>query len=456
MPVSAPACFIAVAKSAFGLYALYRAVKAGRTVIYSARKGGEAMFKGGKAYELPAKLISMPEMADPEALYICDSLPPVASVAAFRLLVTSPKKENWSTFVQTPHVRQFVLPSFTLPEMLQLREVAFRHEPRCSEDEVKERFKRWGGSARSVLTHGSDEANQERLGTVAGCLPLATVEAAMTGSKALDGVGGSDYVHRLLDIVPFGALPNSTLATNDPRYFKFHHAQLITDHVVGLCAVALLEKDRAEMFRFLHKAASDPAASTLRGKLYERCIAVPRFVHGAGKGQEGDLQLVRLTPTLTPVQPAWLTSLKLSFKHGLQLVHFHDVADLASKWKAVTADAIFVPLSKEFPVVDFVLRVGGEVLLANATVGESHDVKLESQALWETLLLAVGLTDTTKEIPLAWVLDKPAFECFDDAGQVRSQSGGDLVAGVTARHPIGRRLAQYKLMLELPPPTAYY
>ena len=225
--------------------------------------------------------------------------------------------------------------------------------------------------------------------------------------------------------------------------------------MVGLCAVALLEKDRAEMFRFLHKAASDPAASTLRGKLYERCIAVPHFVHGAGKGQEGDLQLVRLTPTLTPVQQAWLKAPKLSFKHGLQLVHFHNLSDLASKWKDVTKDAIFVPYSKEFPVVDFVLRVGGEALLANATVGESHGIKLEALAFWDALLPAVGLTDTNKEIPLAWVLDKPSFECFDDAGQVRSQSGGDLVAGVTARHPIGRRLAQYKLMLEVPPPIAY-
>jgi hypothetical protein len=426
-------------------------VTAGRTVIYSARKGGDALFKGGKAYELPVKLSSMPEMADPEALYIIDSLQPVARVAAFRLLITSPKKENWSTFVQSPNVCQFVLPCFTLPEMLQLREVGFSNALRCSEDEVKERFMRWGGSARSVLTHARLEANQESLATAAGALKLETVEKAMFGTSALDGVGGSDVIHRLFDIVPLGALSNNTLTTDNPRYYHFHHGQLITDHVVGLFADALVMKDRAELFRFLHKAASDPAASTLRGKLYERCIAVPRFAHGPGKGHDGDLQLVRLTPTLTPVQPAWLKAHTLSFKRGLQLVHFHKLADLASKWKEFTADAIFVPYSKEFPVVDFVLRVGGEALLVNATVGESHDVKLEPLAFWDALLLAVGLADASKEVPLAWVLDKPAFERFDDAGQVKSQTGGDLVAGVAARHPVGRRLAQYKLLLEVPP-----
>jgi len=78
-------------------------------------------------------------------------------------------------------------------------------------------------------------------------------------------------------------------------------------------------KDKAALHRVLQRAASDPAASTLRGKLYERCIAVPRFAHGTVKGNDGDLQLVRLTAP------------KFSFKRSLQLVHFHKLADLASK-----------------------------------------------------------------------------------------------------------------------------
>jgi len=110
-----------------------------------------------------------------------------------------------------------------------------------------------------------------------------------------------------------------------------------------------------------------------------------------------------------------------------------------------------VPHSKEFLVVDFVLHVCGEALSANATVGESHNVKLEALAFWDVLLPAVGLDDAHKEVPLAWVLDKPAFERFDDAGQGKLHTDGNLVAGVAARHPVGRCLAQYKLMLEVPP-----
>lgn len=70
---------LAVAKSAFGLYALFRAAGEGRTVIYSASRGGHAVFKGGKAYKARvADLLLLNDLGDRTALYISDCLPPVA------------------------------------------------------------------------------------------------------------------------------------------------------------------------------------------------------------------------------------------------------------------------------------------------------------------------------------------------------------------------------------------
>ena len=170
---------------------------------------------------------------------------------------------------------------------------------------------------------------------------------------------------------------------------------------------------------------------------------------------------------MTPAQPKWLEAPCLSFTHGLRLVHFRDLAQLLSKWKKDSADAIFVPHSKEFPFIDFVLRIGGQALLAKATVRKSHDIKLENTPFWDALLQAVGLADTSTEIPFTWIqdehfeyaglvnLDEPfddvnLDEPFDDADQAKSQSGGSLASGITARHHIGSRLAQYKLKLEVP------
>jgi hypothetical protein len=320
---------------------------------------------------------------------------------------------------------------------------------------VEDRFKLWGGSARSVLTHGNDSSKQARLATAVGALSIATIEKALEGTSALDGVGGSDYVHRLFQLVPQGALPDNKLTTSDSDYYRFHHAQLITPHVEGLFADSLLKKDKAELYRFLHQASSDPAVASLRGKLYERCIVVPRFVNGPREEGLAELLLQRLSPKLAVDQPTWLQVPSLAFKHGLPLVHFRTVMELGRRWAENCKDAIFVPFSKEFPVVDFVLRVGGQALLANATVGDSHDVKAGT-AKFAELLSAVGLEGAQQEIPLVWILDKPAFERFNEPGHLKSDAEGNLVSGTAARHPVGRRVAQYKMLLEVPPvwPTA--
>ena len=134
---------------------------------------------------------------------------------------------------------------------------------------------------------------------------------------------------------------------------------------------------------------------------------------------------------------------------GLPLVHFRKVEDLGTLWAADSKDAIFVPLSKQFPVVDFILRVSGQAVLANATVSESHDVKVGNKQL-EALLKAVGLHAQTSEIPLVWVLPADAFVLFVEPGQLKGEAGSDLVSGPTARHALGKRLAQYKMLLEVP------
>jgi hypothetical protein len=410
------------------------------------------VFKGGKAYKIRVEdLMLLNDMGDPTALYISDSLPPVASAGAFRLLITSPKKDNWSEFVKSPAVAELVLPVFTEKETLELRSVAFADKEGCSEAETRLAYRRWGGSVRSTLTYSNDLARQNRLTMAVSALSIATVEKALMGMSSLDGVGASDNVHRLFNVVPCGALPDSTLPTSDPAYYRFHHAELISSHVEGLFAASLLQKDRTELYRFLHTASSDPSVATLRGILYERCIVVPRLVHGPKEGDCDEAPLVRLSPLGVGIkQPTWPQVPSLSFKHGLPRFNFSTADELRALWAADSKDAIFVPPSKVFPVVDFVLRIGGQALLANATVGESHDVKA-GNAKFAEVLPAVGLGGEKHEIPLVWILDKRAFERFDKPAQLKSEAAGDLASGVTARHAVGRRVAQYKLLVEVPP-----
>ncbi len=402
------------------------------------------MFKGGKAYALPSDLTNLHELNDSTALYISDSLPPVASKYAFPLLITSPKKENWSSFTQTQGVLMFTLPNFSENEMLELRELAFNEQAGCSKAEVEERFLKWGGSARNVLTRGADEPWQNRLASLPSGLSFAVLQRVFHHSTAMDGIGAEDSPHRVINMVPRGVLPGSSLTTADPSYYYFDHAELATPHVEAVYSEHLLKTDSAELHRFLHRAADDPAIAGFRGVLYERTIVIPRICRGTPK-----CQLQRLSPPLDAAQSDLLRGAALDLSAGLPLVHFRKVEELATLWAADSKDAIFVPLSKQFPVVDFILRVAGRPVLANATVSESHDVKVGNKKL-EALLKAVGLDEETSEIPLVWVLPADAFERFVEPGQLKGEAGSDLVSGSTTRHPLGKRLAQYKMLLEVP------
>ncbi len=276
-------CCLAVAKSVFGLMVIYQAVKAGRTVVYNSRKGGRAMFKGGIAYDIPTDITNLPELNDFSTLYVSDSLPPVAYTGAFRLLITSPKRENWGSFTQSPGVLLFVLPMFSKDEMMELRTLAFDSAPCCSLAEVEERLLQWNGSPRNVLTQAANSTWQSRLSSVGSIVSLSTLERALQFSTALDGVSSDDQCHRLINLVPRGLLPESDLLTTDPRYYEFHHAELVTPTVEASFADHLLLRNSAELHSFLHCAASDPAIAGFRGILYERSVAIPRIAHALAK-----------------------------------------------------------------------------------------------------------------------------------------------------------------------------
>lgn len=64
-----------------------------------------------------------------------------------------------------------------------------------------------------------------------GSLSLATVKQALTGASLLEGVGESGFAGPLFKLVLCGALPGSTLSPSDPAFYRFHHAQLISEHV---------------------------------------------------------------------------------------------------------------------------------------------------------------------------------------------------------------------------------
>lgn len=411
--------------------------------MYDARKGGCVVFHDGRASSVIGKVENLAVLRDSRTLYVCDSRPPVAHQLAFALVISSPKKENWSIFTQSPRVIQLTLPMFSLPEILRLRTVGFADMP---EAEVEANYDKLGGSPRSLLAQGANAPYLDRLDAAGENMPLVALKRAISTSTALDGVADEQY-HRLVNLVPYGALPGSTLVASDLDFYRFHHAELVSPYVVDKFVKHMLLNDADGLYGFLGAAASDPAIATFRGKLYERVIALPRVNRG-GIAMCA-LQLRRLTEALPGGFPPSLSGDSLDWSAPLEFIHFRSTNELALLWASHAGDALFVPLSKEFPVADFVVRKGGRAFLANATVAESHDVAA-GNAKFGRLLDAIGLGASRLEISLLWVLPSDASERFKVAGVLKGASGGDLVTGPSARHPVGSRVVQYAVCLPVP------
>lgn len=382
------------------------------------------------------RLVNQRDMGDPTALYISDSIPPSASSGAFPLLITSPNQTNANEFSESGEIEELVLPMLEEDEIMDLRRVAFSKQHGCSEAEVKERFIKWGGNARNVLTAGAVSRWQKDLHDDVSTLSITQLEQALNGSTSLRGIAHKDNIHRLLKLVPCGGLPDNELKPSNPMYYHFHHAQLPSVHVEEIVGNALLTKHQAELYRFLHAAAADPAISSLTEVLYERCIVMPRLEWGGGS-----LPIQLLSAASVLMQPAILQTTTLDLPPQLPLWHYNDVSELTALWKANTRDGIFVPRSKQHSVVDLVLRLGGQPLLANATVSESHDVKVDN-AGFQKVLSAVGLDEPTKEIPFLWILPAHAYDRFN--------SPGPLSTTAKAIHLVGKRVAQYKMLIVIP------
>lgn len=428
------------------MFALLEAVKAGRTVVYQSRKAGCAIVNSDSRSfrELASdEVAKAAELKDSSALYICDG-DKHHPCDGFKLLITSPgvKHTDWFEFEKTGSVDTLVMPQFSTEEMGRLFELAFQSAT-FSEELYLELLRKWGNNPRNVLTKAKHVGWQKELENAAGSLDIFSLAQAIKHETAMKAAGGEKHFHRLLSLVPSGALLDSSLSFNEPEYYLFHRIELPSTYVEGKFESAVLEADEEQLYAFLRRSSDDASIAGFRGILYERLIVIPRILHS-----DDDVLLTLQSlgsPTKAGVKrAAELAGSSICFPKGLKKVSFASPEELAAKWTG--EDGLFIPSSKHFPVVDLVLRVRGQSLLINATVSLSHTIKVSNEKL-KALIDAVGLNEGDKEIPFVWVLPSEAFEGFDKAGTLEGVSK-ELVAHTS--HPIGSRIAQYKLLLPVP------
>jgi hypothetical protein len=242
-----------VAKSAFGLYAVFRAASEDRTVIYDSRENGQVMFKDGKAYALPSNIATLDEFNDSEALYVCDGKEPVARKRVCTLLISSPGTEDtkWFELSKSEKVRAFTIPAFTDEEMHELHALDFATKAGCSDLEVATRMRKWGNNPRNVFTQAPKDQWQGELETAASSLDLPALLKQLQRHGGLRAFTGKDVRHRLLNMVPKRSLLGSDLTIEDPTYYVFDHCELPSVYVEERYAWHLLRTQREGLHSFL-------------------------------------------------------------------------------------------------------------------------------------------------------------------------------------------------------------
>lgn len=178
----------AVGKSSLGLYAAFRAVKEGRTVIYNSRSGGRFLLKGTQAFQLPsADMTNVRELDDAGTLYISDGVLPVAPAnASFRLIITSPSTER---LMRSEHLAEVgttlcELPPLEDTEMSALHAACFSEQAPAG---VAERMRKWGNNPRHVFSKGEDKAWQEMLQRAAASRKIFAQLRLLADPKSPDG-----------------------------------------------------------------------------------------------------------------------------------------------------------------------------------------------------------------------------------------------------------------------------
>lgn len=343
-----------IGKSAFGLFLLFRAIEAKRTVVYVRKFASRnLLFHSGRTYEfahgaLPDLVVQL--LSDKSTVYISDSVSP-DKVNAFTVLITSPDRNVWYEWCKQAKALRVLFPVWDLDELIALNRAIIKKP--LSDDEVRSRFGVCGGIARSIFNVDlTEEALAEELENSLGLMNLSS---NLLDRKYFNLESAALKPHRLFALVPAGAIVE-TLSPSDLAFYKYFSVDFLS-RVAEETVVSAVEQDQKHFWsKFLDGSSGIPLLAVVRGRILERRalpvlaagITLPcRRLQSDGNGSED-------TITFPPSK----------------IDSFEDAEDLKIKF-AVDRTKLYNATSSNECAVDCVLPSG---LCGNFTVGVSHDI----------------------------------------------------------------------------------
>lgn len=396
---SRPGCVVAAGKSAFGVFAMRTALlqRPARHVVYLSDKTRNAWLFRAKASGDSHDVVPfnktephlLSELDDRRTVYISDSLRP-QTVAAFTIMITSPRRSSYHEFYKSQPCEQLVFPPFSWAEIQAMHGTCFPH---IAEADVRAGYSLGGGIPRNIFALSSKTLGRE-------------IQLAMTSvdlDEMIDEMDSpiietdSKQNHRLLHMLPYGVVGGAAAAP-PPMSLEFYvptRLVLASTEVAHRIYVKAVETANRRLRKLLAESPSPPTRAALYQSMYENAVLAEL--------EKGCI--------LTCWDSKSDTSSMLTVPR-CKRAYFDSIATLSSM-NAASSQHLLVPRSKSFAAVDAILP-GGH--LAQVTISPSHDVKLlgGGNRLKEGLMPVdaafrphAGIDD---DINLYWILPEALFD----------------------------------------------
>ena len=431
-----------IGKSAFGLYCLFRALKDNRTVVYQVEKLVSCyVFSGESCREVPlvsltSQVVKPPELSDPRTVFITDSTTP-PMVQAFTVFITSPRRSRWHEYSKGVDVSMLYLPVFTESEIQECRAVCF---PELDEGDVMQRYAKWGGIPRYVLTKLKLD-DQRQLDDAVGSADYNAMRKAVAGLIDTDT---DKLSSRLLHIKVVGEseLNDEQVELVSPdmeAYYQRAGVELASYYVTQMLVERSSKESANQLENFVAESVGNESYAGTAGKLFE--IVAMRKIAAGGSFQRRRVDNGVLDRIEFPAVP------QVYFTTG----------GLGRCFDENGVGAWYSPVSSRYPAVDAVLacvETGSSARFpapANATISETHAVILRAVKSEEGLASVVealkfGAKD---DIPFLWLVPSKIFTSFtpgsfyDEGRKIKD----DDVKG----HSLAHRVVHYTVNIPLSP-----
>ena len=400
-----------IGKSAFGAYILWRAVQAGRTVVYTSDKvefsftlhsdGRVEVFDAGQLMQR-----AKGTLGDSSTVFICDGIKPVFA-SAFTVLITSPKRERYREFFKLLDCELLTVPVFFRHEIKDMLHTCFPHLL-PQESQVWELYDKWGGIVRYVLAKQGYSSQRQ----LKSALTNINLDELIFHLDAEEIESDDKASHRLLHLKPAGEGATEFSRPRDVASYMLERTELASQYVLELVYNAVEQRHLQRLNNLLAQPINSPSHARLYGDMYE--IGAARVLLRGGVFSAFDCS------TGAPVAGGVVT-IPPSTKHVFGSVEDLRLAHLARQGQPT----MFTPSSPAFTAVDAVLPGSA---LVNFTVNVKHELKMRDASGKEGVGPVADALGISGDITVYWVLPEPRYQQACDAGKpfpVTRQLPGD-------------------------------